>query len=259
MLSATMRTGIRTVVLLASLAGCSHLAAAQPQDPGFNELIVLDPGVDENGLPAVQVSESGEVEIPATLHIHPYYYSRDMEYQGPIIQGGPTIVVANHPKTGKKMYIDVTLPAGAPVVAYDKHSITYVYPDQRIIIHFSILLHDHAIVKNVHGRGFRRVVRDSNRKIHEHFREQHRQSRLSKEVRQWARGTGHIAKGAVGVVLTAGAIVVERARAVRQVIPGVQALESIGQQSGERQAVEKVRQAGLKQTQEATKFLPTVR
>jgi len=259
MLSSGMPTGLCSLALLAIFTVCSDLTAAEPEEPGFNELVVLDPGVNDKGLPAVEVTDDGQVEIPPTLHVHRYYYSSDKEYQGPILQGGPTIVVANHPKTGKKMYIDVTLPPGAPTIAYSRHSITYVYSDHRVVIEFSSLLHDRAIVKIVHGRGLTRGLRDTGRKIKEHLKRRRKQSRFTEEVIDFARFAGNVAKGAAGVTSNVRSMMVDRARAVAQSIPGVQALESIGKQAAERQETEEVRQAGMKQTREATKFLPTIR
>jgi len=114
----------------------TYSTAGEPREPGFNELIIIDPGVEENGLPAPNVV-NGHVEIPPTLHVHPYYYSGDKEYQGPIINGGPTIVVANNPKSGEKRYVDVVLPQGAPLIAYTSKSITYIYKDRRVVITFN--------------------------------------------------------------------------------------------------------------------------
>jgi hypothetical protein len=45
-------------------------------------------------------------------------------YQATIINGGPTIVVANHPHSGGKLYTEAVLSQGAPIVAYNAHSIT---------------------------------------------------------------------------------------------------------------------------------------
>ena len=86
---------------------------------GLNELVVYDPGTHERGLPAVQLMPNNcgnlGVEIPPAVHVHRYYYNGDKEFQGPIIQGGPTIVVANHPDNpGCTLYIRVNLPSGAP-------------------------------------------------------------------------------------------------------------------------------------------------
>jgi hypothetical protein len=103
-------------------------AKAEPNAIGLHDLVVYDPGVHQQGLPSPQFKKSGKgltVEIPPAVHVHRYYYSGDKEIQGPLIRGGPTVVVANHPKTGERMYIDVMLPAGAPTIVYNKSGITY--------------------------------------------------------------------------------------------------------------------------------------
>ena len=113
--------------------------AADNSDAGLNNLVILDPGKHERGLPAVEVKPSPnglQVEVPPTVHVHRYYYSGDKIYQGPIIQGGPIVIVAKHPKTGVQMNVNAVLPPGAPRIAYTRNSITYVYPDQRVEVKF---------------------------------------------------------------------------------------------------------------------------
>ncbi|MGV2334735.1 MAG UNVERIFIED_CONTAM: hypothetical protein LVR18_11680 [Planctomycetaceae bacterium] len=101
-------------ILLAGvlIVDVDSVQAQEPRGPGFNELIVVDPGVSDDGKPTV-VIQDGKVEVPPSLHVHPNYYSGDREYQAQILQGGPVIIVANHPKSGQKLYIDAILPAAA--------------------------------------------------------------------------------------------------------------------------------------------------
>ena len=83
--------------------------------------MILDPGNHEDGLPAVIFDdESRQIEIPPTLHVHRYYKSGDKGYQGPIINGGPTIMVAQYPKTGERINVDVMLPHATPEIVYTK-------------------------------------------------------------------------------------------------------------------------------------------
>lgn len=258
-----LRTVFHGALISAFLAGCGlarcTLVAAEPLAPGFNELTVIDPAADANGLPAPVVTSDGRVEVPPTLHIHSYYYSGDKEYQAQILQGGPTIVVANHPRSGEKMYVDVMLPGGAPVIAYNDHSITYVYPDQRVCIEFPPLLRKRAVVKYVHGRGLDREIRDAVHATHAHMVEHHQRSRLSQELHEFGRDTVNLVKGAGGIIARASAVVVERTRAVTKLIPGVQPLQSLGKQVEERMAIEEIRQAGLQQVREEAQFIPTNR
>ncbi|MFO0946707.1 MAG: hypothetical protein U1D30_12290 [Planctomycetota bacterium] len=46
------------------------------------------------------------------------------------------MIVANHPKSNERMYINVMLPSGTPVISYDKDSITYIYPNYRVKVCF---------------------------------------------------------------------------------------------------------------------------
>ena len=70
------------VLLVACL---SPAVPAENREAGFDDLVIMDPGAHQNGLPAVIFDdESREIEIPPALHIHRYYYSGDKEYQGPI-------------------------------------------------------------------------------------------------------------------------------------------------------------------------------
>jgi hypothetical protein len=152
--------------LLIQAEGARVCTAVEPLKPGLNDLVVYDPGMHERGLPSPQLRPTPEgnftVETPPAVHLHRYYYSGDKEFQGPLINGGPTMIVARHPKSGDNMYVDVVLPPGAPVVAYNSKSITYVYPDQRVEVEFShfIFNDDKVVVHYCSGRGIGRVTRD---------------------------------------------------------------------------------------------------
>lgn len=233
--------------------------AAEPQQPALNQLVVLDPSSGQNGAPSVSVDSDGKVEIPSTLHVHPYYYSADMEYQAQILKGGPTVVVASHPKTRKKMYVDVVLPAGAPVIAYNSASITYVYSDQRIEIHFHDLRPDKVDVRHHRGRGLGRELRDTSRSLKEKATTARKQSALVRELSGAAKGTGKVLKGAGGIAIKATSGLIARGRALAGMFPGVQALQSVSDRIPEELQKEEIRQAGLEQVQNETKFFPTVR
>jgi hypothetical protein len=233
--------------------------AAEPQQPGLNQLVILDPEAGENGAPAVRRADDGKVEIPATLHVHPYYYSSDMEYQAQILKGGPTVVVASHPKTQKKMYVDVVLPAGAPVIAYNRESITYVYTDHRIEIHFYDLFPNKVKVRHHHGRGLGRGLRDASNSLKEKVTTGRKQSGLFLELSGAAEGTGKVLKGAGGMAVKATSSLIERGRAIAGLFPGMKALQSISDRIPEEQQKEEIRQAGLEQVKNETKFFPTLR
>ena len=253
-----MKRLFRWLVSAACLMACAGAFATEPRESGFNELVVIDPAVEENGLP-IPIVTNGQVEIPPTLHVHPYFYSGDKEYQAQIINGGPTIIVANHPRSGDKLYIDAVLPQGAPIVAYNDHSITYIYPDRRVIIDFSIVGKHRASVKYVSGRGIVRGAEERLVERRETVRELRQKSKLVTELGELGHEMKDITKGAFGIVGQTGAVVVERTRAVTRIIPGVPALKSAGQQAAERGALEEVRQAGLQQVRDETQTFRTVR
>ena len=253
-----MKRTILWLVFLPCFVVCSHLHAQEPREPGFNELLVIDPAVQENGLPTAIV-DGGNVEIPPTLHVHPYYYCGDKEYQAQILNGGPTIIVANHPKTGDKLYIDAVLPAGAPVIAYNSHSITYIYQDRRVFIEFPPLCKHKAVVKYVSGRGLIRETNEQIAETKEDIRDASRRSKLVTELGEFKSDAGNVAKGTVGAAMTTGAVFVERTRAVTNVLPGVAALKSAGKKAAERGAMEEVRQAGRAKLREESATIRTVR
>lgn len=244
--------------VIACLCCWAGIWAGEPREPGFNELVVIDPAVHENGLPIPIVSD-GQVEIPPTLHVHPYYYCGDKEYQAQIMNGGPTIIVANHPRSGDKLYIDAVLPQGAPIVAYSARTITYIYSNRRVIIDFSLAGKSRAKVIYVNGRGAFREVHDHLTQRHAAIEDHKQKSRLFGEVKELGRDLGNVAKGSVGVAGRVGAVVVERTRAATRIVPGLPALKSLGQQGEERAALEEVRQAGLQSLRDETQTIPTVR
>lgn len=256
-IAASAKSLSMVVALFATITAAAE--AVEPQQPGINQLVVLDPSPGQNGAPSVSVDADGKVKIPATLHVHPYYYSADMEYQAQILKGGPTVVVASHPKTRKKMYVDVVLPAGAPVIAYNSASITYVYTDQRIEIHFHDLRPDKIDVRHHCGRGLGRELRDASKNLKKKATTARKQSALVRELSGAAKGTGKVLKGAGGIAVKATSSLIERGRAIAGMLPGVQALQSIADRIPEEQQKEEIRQAGLEQVQNETKFFPTVR
>jgi hypothetical protein len=127
-------------LLLGSIASAAHRGPATV--PPTLEIEVLDPGVDPVGNPAVflQADEWGQlqVDIPPVVLVHRYYYSGDRSFQAQLLPGGPSIVVANHPKTGERCYIPVQMMPGAPRVTYTKNSIEYDYGEHGTTIHFGL-------------------------------------------------------------------------------------------------------------------------
>ena len=102
---ANVRLVILGLFALACSAGSSAIAEHN-LSPGLHDIVVYDAGAHAQGLPGINFREAGDglkVDIPPAVHVHRYYYSGDKEIQGPIVAGGPTIVVAKHPKTGQQI------------------------------------------------------------------------------------------------------------------------------------------------------------
>ena len=125
---------------IAEALGRPHQPTAVP--PGL-EIEVLDPNVDPRGNPAVITTPGPDgrilVDVPPTVLVHRYYYTGDRSFQAPLLPGGPCIVVANHPKTGERLYVPVQFPPGAPRVTYSGDAIDYDYGSQGVTINFCCL------------------------------------------------------------------------------------------------------------------------
>ncbi|HKM52653.1 MAG TPA: hypothetical protein VJY33_04530, partial [Isosphaeraceae bacterium] len=133
---------------LASMA-LRHNLAGQLKDgrrervvpvPPTLEIEVLDPNVDPLGNPAVITSKDAAgrtlVDIPPVVLVHRYYYTGDRSFQGPMLPGGPSIIVVHHPRTGDRLYVQTQMLPGAPRVFYTRSSIEYNYGPQAIILKF---------------------------------------------------------------------------------------------------------------------------
>jgi hypothetical protein len=133
---ATVALGL---ALLSATAAGDHRRLVQV--PPADEIEVLDPGVDPVGNPKAlfvpgPVPGTTGVTIPPTVVVHKFYYTSTRSFQGPMLPGGPSIVVVNHPRTGEQLYLEVQLLPGAPRVCYTDCSIEYDYGHKGITIHF---------------------------------------------------------------------------------------------------------------------------
>jgi len=121
--------------------GRAYAAQTVPVPPTL-EIEVLDPNVDPLGNPAVIVRDLGhgqsKVEIPPVVLVHRYYYTGDRSFQGPMLPGGPSIVVVHHPRTGQQCYIPLQMLPGAPRVHYTGHKIEYDYGSNGICLSFGL-------------------------------------------------------------------------------------------------------------------------
>jgi hypothetical protein len=227
-------------------------------------LVVLDPGTHERGLPAVNLApvDGGmQIDIPPAVHVHRYYYSGDKEVQGPIISGGPTVVVANHPKTGERMYIDVVLPAGAPRIAYSKHAITYVYPNRRVAVNFQSfpLNPEKVVVRHLSGKGWGRSIQNAHEHVSEHVHESLSHAPVVQSVKECAGDTADMLSGAKVSAgnLTVGAL--DAVKSLTNLVPGVTYLHGLSEQKEERGYASSIRGAAIKKEREEPVFVPTNR
>lgn len=255
-----------TMLVLIALTTCCATAsmAAGPLEAGLHDVVVYDAGAHEAGLPGVDLREipgGQEVDIPPSVHVHRYYYSGDKEIQGPIVAGGPVIVVAKHPKTGKQMYVDVTLPAGAPRIAYHRRGITYVYDHQRVSISFQHwpLDPEVAAVKYHKGRGVGRVAYDVRQHTKQRLQQSLRESSLAKSVKTVAKGSCDVAAGGTEAVETFASGGIDFFKSAIGVIPGVAQLKSMAEQRPERQVSTSLQQKAQQNLQQATSFFRTNR
>lgn len=170
MMSQTIQTtsryvfGFLTSLLLwptLSFGGGLHPVPVPPVD----ELEVLDPRVDPEGKPrAIMVPQpdgSQRVEIPPTIIVHKLYYTGDRSFQGPLLAGGPTILVVSHPRTNEQMYVDVQLLPGIPIVRYFHDCIVYDYGHQVTVIKFGLCGDPHVVVMTGHEwrKGIKKTVK----------------------------------------------------------------------------------------------------
>lgn len=129
------------------VAWCVLSAAVQAGEPrpalvppGL-EIEILDPNADPDGNPAVElVDVDGRtiVDIPPVVLVHRYYYTGERSFQGPLLRGGPTIIVVNHPKNGERLYVQTSMPPGAPRVIYKRSSIEYDFGTQGVLLWFDL-------------------------------------------------------------------------------------------------------------------------
>jgi hypothetical protein len=266
MLPATrVLSGCAAFSLCMAIAACvaGRAEGKEPLASGLNQLVVIPPGGHERGLPGIQLEPmtdgSLQVDIPRTIHVHRYYYDGDKEYQGPVIEGGPTIVVANHPKTGEQMYVNVTLPAGAPVIAYDKSGITYVYPDRRVEIKFSCWRTERVAVKHYSGQGLSRRASDAAERVTTASRNACAGSPTLRSVKELAGGSGGVVLGAAGGADTLVGGVLDRVKAVGEALPGVAPLCSFAGERTQRVYENTIRGARAVKDRVELEFLPTNR
>ena len=168
---------------------------------GTNELIVYRPLTDERGRAKVKIHKKGnkvQVEFAPTVHVHRNYYAGPKNFQGPVVQGGRTIVVARHPKCGDTVYVDLNLPSGLPRIHHYKSSISYVYKDRRVLIHFNSRNPKATRVRIVTGKGFFRRAKELHAKVVAHTNKTLKKSQTLNALTDLGKKGTQTAGGLVG-------------------------------------------------------------
>lgn len=154
------------LVAMAAIAPSSRAADRKRSPvPPTQEIEILDPNVDPLGNPAVVTEPAplhpgqARVAIPPAVLVHRFYYTGDRSFQGPMLPGGPMILVASHPKTAERVYLEVQMPPGAPVITYRHDRIEYDFGHRSLFVVFGH--HGGASVKFQQGVTVAEKVRDA--------------------------------------------------------------------------------------------------
>lgn len=248
------------VTLLATALG-PEVVAAEHLSPGLHDIVVYDPGAHEIGLPKVRFRPDGQVDIPPAVHVHRFYYSGNKEIQGPLVAGGPTVVVANHPKTGERMYVEAMLPAGNPRIAYTKAAITYVYQDKRVAIRFHhfpfrtdrVTVHYHG------GQGVGRAVEGHWSKIKQHTSQSWHDNAVVQSLKKTTSGVSDAVHGLAENAGKSTSGLLDKVGELSAIIPGFSNLQSQGQQRFERRNSTRIEGAAQTARRKEDIFVPTLR
>jgi hypothetical protein len=150
---ACLLIGLTLPTLAGSVLGDEPAVLVPPVD----EITLLDPGTNSEGKPRPIVFPGADgqqrVDIPPTVIVHNFYYTGERDFRGPILSGGPSIVVVAHPVTSERLYLDVQMLPGSPRIVYRRNYIDYQFATQRIRLRFH-----HPL--RVHGRNLATVHYD---------------------------------------------------------------------------------------------------
>jgi hypothetical protein len=186
--------------------------------PPTLEIEVLDPGVDPMGNPAVLLRNGGayddlEVDIPPVVLVHRYYYTGDRSFRGPMLPGGPSIIVVNHPSTGERCYIPVQMMPGSPRVTYTAHDIEYNYGTHAISVHFG--WSGEPTIKYRSGRTLGQKVG----KVFHAEQWKERTEKIKSSSKEFTGRSHKVLKGAVAEVGDAAQMVILPVQNMAQILP----------------------------------------
>lgn len=248
-------------VLLVSIID-DQCVAQEPRVAGLKELLVVEPSVQQEGLPSALVSNEGgalSVDIPPTLHIHRMFYSGDREFQGPIVKGGPVVVVANHPTSGERLYTELTLPPGAPIISYDQRGISYVYDQSRIVVDFGRRSDCVVKIRYLDGHGLKRNASSAAQAIGKTMQDKIKSAELTTALGEGVQDGAALAKGVLDGADHLVSGVLSRMKAAIGVIPGIAALKGYGEDAKLHDYWNEIDTARRQKDRAETLFVPTNR
>lgn len=258
----TIWVGCLAVTALTSTA----LEAAQPRwapVPPTLEIEILDPNADPLGNPAVELTQPrcGEpgwlgVDIPPVVIVHRYYYTGDRTFQGPMMPGGPSIVVVTHPKTGERCYIEVQMLPGAPKVHYKGRSIEYDYGPNGITISFGFFGTPKVTYRN--RVPWRRQANDAVSGVRSGTSRLIEESRLPQVTRAATEGTRNLVANTRNTVEDVGERLLAPAVGLVNATPLGSLFCSSPEEQAQRRRDEAVQRAA-REAARANTFIPTLR
>ncbi len=247
--------------LVSALQSRAHLPKSTPVPP-TQEIELLDPNVDPLGRPTVKVSQVvgpdglARIDIPPAVLVHKFYYTGDRSFQGPMLPGGPTVVVLNHPADGERLYIEMQMPPGAPRIIYTRNSVEYNYGVQSIILSFGPHGRPKITMRQgVSGLMEARIARDQARQNASRFIARTGLPEARRKVREQAQ---NVARSAADRIHDVGKAAVTPVIQLAKLIPGINLLTSNPEQSVENERDSLVKRAGT-ELNSAQSSIATVR
>jgi hypothetical protein len=193
------------------------------------------------------------------LIVHPKYYSRDLEFQAQAIPSGRYLHVVKHPHTKKRCKVKIVLPDGAPVVVHRKHSITYLYPSQRVVVDFGFFGRSCPKVHYRNGQGTFRAIHERLGNAKQSARSFIVKLPFTGAVKDNGRKVKDTGKGAFAAAGEGGKIYFETLGKLIDGFPGVKTLQGLGKQLPARGRQDEIKQAGESARRQAPEFIPTNR
>jgi hypothetical protein len=234
-----------------ALQSRAHLPESAPVPP-TQEIEVLDPNVDPMGRPTVQVKPVvgtdglGRIDIPPVVLVHRFYYTGDRSFQGPMLPGGPSIIVVNHPGDGERLYIEVQMLPGAPRVFYTRHSIEYNYGVQSMILSFGA--HGRPKISYRQGVSAATKVRVATAQMRQATARLVERTGAPAAARKVLEETKNVAETGADHVHDIGKAVITPVIKIVQIIPGVKMLTSTAEDRVQHERDNLVQQAGSEVT-----------